>query len=182
LRQAIAAGGFREDLYYRLCGATLLLPSLRERQDLDYLIALILEEEAREAGVHAAISDEALALLRRYHWPGNIRQLRNVLRYGLALCDEAGILSEHLPPELSAGLVPATTVPASATPHTSPAAGVPTATARSPQAERLQALLQAHRWNITAVAAKTGQCRTTIYRQMKRFGIVSPVDASSATD
>jgi transcriptional regulator of acetoin/glycerol metabolism len=185
LRQAIAAGAFREDLYYRLCGATLLLPSLRERQDLDYLIHLILEEEAREAGVPAAISGEAMALLRRYHWPGNVRQLRNVLRYGLALCDEAGILTEHLPPELSAGPAqdeaPLQALP-SATMADPPAPPPAMAAARLPEAERLQALLQAHRWNITAVAAKTGQCRTTIYRQMKRFGIVSPVDAGKTAN
>ncbi|WP_066339826.1 sigma-54-dependent Fis family transcriptional regulator [Azohydromonas lata] len=182
LRQAIAAGTFREDLYYRLCGATLLLPSLRERQDLDYLIHLILEEEAREAGVPAAISDEAMALLRRCPWPGNIRQLRNALRYGLALCDEAGILTEHLPPEIGAGMphaAPTLQAPPAAPMADRPAPPPAMAAARPPEAERLQALLHAHRWNITAVAAKTGQCRTTIYRQMKRFGIVSPVDAGN---
>nr|WP_198320687.1 sigma-54-dependent Fis family transcriptional regulator [Azohydromonas aeria] len=185
LRQAIAAGGFREDLYYRLCGATLLLPGLRERQDLDYLIDLILEEEASEAGVRAALSDEARSLLRRYRWPGNVRQLRNVLRYGLALCDEEGILSEHLPPEVTAD--EAMAVVATAAPAASlllpcsmaGAAGTDFVKRLPPEAERLHAMLQACRWNISAVAAKTGQCRTTIYRQMKRFGIISPMDVAN---
>jgi transcriptional regulator with PAS, ATPase and Fis domain len=103
LRQLIAAGSFREDLYYRLCGATLLLPSLRERQDLDYLIDLILQEEAAQLDVQGHITPEALALLEAHDWPGNVRQLRNVLRFGLALSDGAAIYPEHLPPEITAG-------------------------------------------------------------------------------
>ena len=177
LRQLIAAGSFREDLYYRLCGATLLLPSLRERQDLDYLIDLILQEEAAQLDVQGHITPEALALLEAHDWPGNVRQLRNVLRFGLALSDGAAIYPEHLPPEITAAAAVATRAPEAA-----PAAAQAAAPGgrRVPRmtSQGLQALLHEHRWNISAVAAQTGQARTTIYRQMKRFGIVSPLDAA----
>ena len=182
LRQQIAAGNFREDLYYRLCGATLPLPALRDRRDLGYLIDLILREEAEQLGSQAHISEPARAVLMAYRWPGNVRQLRNVLRYSLAVSDGDGIFPQHLPgevtqpevmmPAASAGVAPAPWR-TGASSETAGGAALPSA-ARPPEAERLLASLRAHRWNITAVAAEAGQNRTTIYRQMKRFGIVSP--------
>ena len=169
LRQLIAAGSFREDLYYRLCGATLPLPALRDRRDLGYLIDLILREEAEQLGLCARIDAAARERLERYEWPGNVRQLRNVLRFGLALSDGEGIDLRHLPAEiLQPRAMPAPR------PALQDAAGTASTPARPPEAERLLAALRAHRWNITAVAAEAGQCRTTIYRQMKRYGIVSP--------
>ncbi|WP_428420597.1 sigma-54-dependent Fis family transcriptional regulator [Methylibium sp.] len=190
LRQLIAAGSFREDLYYRLCGATLPLPALRDRRDLGYLIDLILREEAEQLDTRACIADEALELLERYEWPGNVRQLRNVLRFGLALSDGEGIYPEHLPPEITApsaqpaGVAPTGSMPALPAPHARSAAaqGDGRAASRPPEAERLLAALHKHRWNITAVAAQAGQNRTTIYRQMKRFGIVSPTQAALPAD
>jgi len=175
LRQLIAAGSFREDLYYRLCGATLLLPSLRERHDLGYLIDLILAEEAASSDEPGHITPEALELLERYDWPGNVRQLRNVLRFGLALSDGLAIYPEHLPPEITAG---ARVQARPATPQDAAGTEPSPADSRSGRmtAQSLLALLQEHRWNISAVAIQTGQARTTIYRQMKRFGIVSPLD------
>jgi transcriptional regulator of acetoin/glycerol metabolism len=173
LRQQIAAGRFREDLYYRLCGATLMLPALRERHDLDHLIDLLLQQEAGHLGQPCEISPEARALLQGCAWPGNVRQLRNALRYGAALSDGDGIFVEHLPPDIrlgQAGL--ADGAPES---DTAPGAAVwaPRMTAQS-----LLRALEAHRWNITAVAAEAGLARTTIYRQMKRFGIAAPAEAS----
>ncbi|WP_428415738.1 sigma-54-dependent Fis family transcriptional regulator [Methylibium sp.] len=188
LRQLIAAGSFREDLYYRLCGATLPLPALRDRRDLGYLIDLILREEAEQLDTRAYIADEALELLERYEWPGNVRQLRNVLRFGLALSDGEGIYPEHLPPEVTALPVATMVVQQTATTAAATLAlpAPPSAPARAltrpPEAERLLASLQEHRWNITAVAAQAGQNRTTIYRQMKRFGIVSPTQLPPDSD
>jgi transcriptional regulator of acetoin/glycerol metabolism len=176
LRQLIAGGSFREDLYYRLCGATLQLPSLRDRRDLGYLIDLILREEAEQLDAQATVSDAALELLKAYHWPGNVRQLRNVLRYGLAVSDGEGIHLHHLPPEVREPRQPTSSAFSALPASDAQMSGPTTGPSASPEAAALLASLQEHRWNITAVAAKTQHCRTTIYRQMKRFGIVSPID------
>ena len=100
LRRLIADGVFREDLYYRLCGATLHLPPLRERGDKPYVIARLLREEGEQMGVDAQISDHAMDMLVNFSWPGNIRQLRNVIRFALAVCDDGTIEAHHLPQEL----------------------------------------------------------------------------------
>ncbi|MEO8655063.1 MAG: sigma-54-dependent Fis family transcriptional regulator, partial [Ramlibacter sp.] len=76
LRRLIADGVFREDLYYRLCGATLHLPPLRLRGDKAYVMSRVLEQEGKQMGVDAQISGEAQELLLRFAWPGNIRELR----------------------------------------------------------------------------------------------------------
>lgn len=165
LKELVAAQKFREDLYYRLCGATLHLPGLRDRQDKDYIIQRILQQEAQQLGASPWIDEAAMDLLRKYQWPGNVRELRNVIRFALAISDD-GILVEHLPPILR---------------------GVGDVASRQAlsQAESLElkpddpagllrACLRKHKWNITAVASELDLCRTSVYRQMKRFGIVPP--------
>jgi transcriptional regulator of acetoin/glycerol metabolism len=161
LRKLIAEGSFREDLYYRLCGAILYLPPLRERRDLDYLIDRLLAAEGGELGTTATLGPIARAALLEYSWPGNVRQLRNVLRFALAVCDGGTITTEDLPAELM-----------SAGHRDTP----PLETAQAPRGEaaELEAALRRHRWNVTAAAAELGIVRATVYRQMKRFGIVPP--------
>ncbi|MEI8326268.1 MAG: sigma-54-dependent Fis family transcriptional regulator, partial [Betaproteobacteria bacterium] len=100
LRRLIADGVFREDLYYRLCGATLPLPPLRLRTDKRFVIDRVLQQEGLQLGIDADISSRALELLLNFAWPGNIRQLRNVIRFALAVCDSGQIESVHLPSEL----------------------------------------------------------------------------------
>ena len=174
LRQLIAAGSFREDLYYRLCGATLPLPSLRDRGDLDYLVELILSEEVQQLDAQpASLTPAAWQRLSAYHWPGNVRQLRNVLRYSLAVSDGDGIAEHHLPPEVhEAAPAPLSGfgVRSIGDAHRRPAPP-----GEGDDAARLLDALERHRWNITAVAASLKLCRTTVYRQMKRHGIVSPL-------
>ncbi|EIT71428.1 MULTISPECIES: sigma-54-dependent Fis family transcriptional regulator [Hydrocarboniphaga] len=170
LRKQIAAGTFREDLYYRLCGATLSLPPLRERGDKLYIIDRILREEAEHLAAMTAISPAAIDRLLEYDWPGNVRQLRNVIRFALAISDGLGIGEEHLPPELGE---PAPSI-ASIEIKAQPAANV---SANASEAEReLLATLQRLRWNISAVASEMGVSRTTIYHLMRRHNIVSPKD------
>ena len=87
-------GRFREDLYYRLAGIELQLPALRERSDKRELIHCVL---AAEGGADARSAAEAERLLMEHPWPGNIRQLRHVLRTAAALADGKPITREHLP-------------------------------------------------------------------------------------
>ena len=98
LRELIASGGLREDLYYRLNGITLELPPLSARADKDLLIRRILVEEAGSAH-ESAIDRQALRCLNQYTWPGNIRELRNVIRSAFAICDDSLIRLEDLPRE-----------------------------------------------------------------------------------
>lgn len=96
---------FREDLYYRLSSITLKLPPLRERKDD---IPLLVEESLRRlpAGYRKGIDDTALRLLERHDWPGNIRELQNVLNRAAILSDSDLIRPEDLPPELQTAHTP----------------------------------------------------------------------------
>ena len=95
LREMIDAKGFREDLYYRLNGLAVRLPALRERSDLMALVRRILDRQV--PGRRLAVSDEVVRLFQAYHWPGNVRQLFNVLRTAAVMCaTDSTITRDHL--------------------------------------------------------------------------------------
>ncbi len=102
LKEEIEAGRFRQDLYYRLAVVPIHLPSLRERrEDVPLLADGFLKEFARMNRRRAKkLSREALDILMRYSWPGNIRELRNVIERMTVTVDSTTIRPEHLPPEL----------------------------------------------------------------------------------
>ncbi|MFN7724428.1 MAG: sigma-54-dependent Fis family transcriptional regulator, partial [Rubrivivax sp.] len=104
LRQAVAQGRFREDLYYRLNGLTLQLPALRERQDLPERVAACLQQHA--PGRALTLAPDLAAAFRAYRWPGNLRQLNNALQTACALLDDDDtcISWAHLPDDLAAEL------------------------------------------------------------------------------
>jgi transcriptional regulator of acetoin/glycerol metabolism len=172
LGDLVAEGRFREDLYYRLAGIELMLPALRERSDRAELIRSVL---ADEGAPDAALSPAVWDLLMRHPWPGNVRQLRHVLRSAVALADGAVMTPEHLPSLLL-------TAPA-AVPGLGPAGqdGAPHAAATEPPVvlapalaqERpdLLALLETQRWNLTQVANDLGVSRNTLYRRMHKLHI-----------
>src|SRR3954465_6464632 len=99
LREMIANGTFREDLYYRLNGITLELPALRDRADKERVIHHALAAETGN-GRPAAIEMDALQRLVAYPWPGNIRELRNVIRTALAICEGGVVRGIDLPREI----------------------------------------------------------------------------------
>jgi two-component system response regulator AtoC len=105
LESAIERDAFREDLYFRLSAATLVIPPLRERpRELDALVRRFAAHAgARTSGAPKQIANEALALLRGYSWPGNIRELRNVIERAVVLSSEGPITPEHLPVEKMRG-------------------------------------------------------------------------------
>jgi transcriptional regulator of acetoin/glycerol metabolism len=165
LAALVAAGTFREDLYYRLAGGTLALPALRERADIGWLIDRLLESEAEPLGCRARLKPGVRERLLAHDWPGNIRELRNVLRFALALADDEGIDMADLPASLA-------TVDTAALPRervTSPADEQP-ATPR----DRLLAHLRERDWNIAQLARDLSVARSTIYRRMARLQIVDP--------
>ncbi|BAN46505.1 sigma-54-dependent Fis family transcriptional regulator [Metapseudomonas resinovorans] len=159
LGERVNNGSFREDLYYRLNGLVIDLPPLRERSDKAELLHHLLGEEARGQQVH--LVEEARQALLDYHWPGNVRQLRNVLRTLAALCDDGIIHLADLPREVLAG-VPAT--PA-VEPQASPL----------DDAERTALLgaLESQRWHMTRTAEQLGISRNTLYRKLRKHAIAT---------
>ena len=102
LGRLMAAGRFREDLYYRIGVIPIHLPPLRERrEDIPLLVEAFIEHTRLKTKKNlTGISKEALELLIRYDWPGNVRELINVIDYAFVLCSEGNIGPEHLPAQL----------------------------------------------------------------------------------
>jgi len=102
MERAIAAGTFREDLYYRLNVFSIFVPPLRERKaDLLLLVDHFLEKFSREHHKNIKrISTPAIDMLMSYHWPGNVRELENTLERAVLMCDGQVIHGHHLPPSL----------------------------------------------------------------------------------
>ncbi len=104
LQAAVARKTFRDDLFYRLKVITITLPPLRERpEDIEPLVEHFLRLHTVEGEEPLRISPQALELLQRYSWPGNVRQLRAVIQRGHILCDNHIILPEDLPEEIRQG-------------------------------------------------------------------------------
>jgi transcriptional regulator of acetoin/glycerol metabolism len=166
LLQMIAGKAFREDLFYRLNGMTLQLPALRERSDIRSLIETVLRDQP--GGEHCRIDTASLSLLSRYAWPGNIRQLINVLRYAVALAEDGRITTDCLPADVI-DQEQAVHWPAPA--ETRPPLARLTA---DDEGQHLLDALRRHQWNITAVADEFAVARSTLYRKMKKYRIVAP--------
>jgi sigma-54 dependent transcriptional regulator, acetoin dehydrogenase operon transcriptional activator AcoR len=163
----IATGQFREDLYYRLNGITVRLPPLRRRTDVAELIRKLLRSEA--AG-EPPIEIEAALLERlvRHSWPGNVRQLRNVLRTMLALrtadCLTLAGFNEEWLAGSAAGDVPGEAAQA--------AAGDGESVLSDAEREALRRMLETCQWNVSAAAARLHISRRTIYRKIHRHGLM----------
>jgi len=116
--KAVADGILREDLFYRLNVIPITLPPLRERrEDIPLLAAHFVRKISAELGKAVkAVSPEALAILENYRWPGNIRELENVIERAVALETHEAVLAERLPEALLAdgagALAPAAAAPA----------------------------------------------------------------------
>ncbi len=147
-------GSFREDLYYRLNGLEIALPPLRERSDRSQVLDFLLAEEAGAQSVQ--LDPDARQALLAFAWPGNLRQLRTVLRTLVALCDDGRVGLADLPALL----------------HPSP---MPPPITEWPleDAERqtLIAALERQHWHMTQTAEHLGVSRNTLYRKLRKHGI-----------
>jgi transcriptional regulator of acetoin/glycerol metabolism len=175
LREMIAQNRFRDDLYYRLNGLIVKLPPLRERKDLAVVIGKMLEREALRGadGQCLTIASDVMRLFERCTWPGNFRQLGNLLRTAAAMVDDDGeIRCEHLPDDFFDDLRKSETQPQAA----APAATTDEAPSALPsqQGTRLQdvaaqaiaATLAQCGGNVSAAARALGVSRATLYRKM----------------
>ncbi len=170
LREEVARGSFREDLYYRLNGMSVTLPALRERTDIRALVAKLAAAETASRGAAVQFSAGALLAIEGYGWPGNIRQLFNVIRVAIALLDddETLITETHLPEELFEVPLAA---PAVATPAFDPWAAAPLEGQNSLDAisrQAAQRAVEAAGGNISSAARQLGISRNTLYRKLGR--------------
>ncbi|ABI58076.1 sigma-54-dependent Fis family transcriptional regulator [Alkalilimnicola ehrlichii MLHE-1] len=163
LPELVAEGRFREDLYYRLNGLTLTLPPLRDRADCQDVIRCILR---LESDGRVDIDQAALAVLRNHPWPGNIRQLRNVLRTAVALSDGETLTVEDLPDDVLDAAE--TAGDDQVIEGTCTGGGDPLANA---ERRALQAALEQHGGNVSRTAESLGVSRNTLYRKMRRHGL-----------
>jgi transcriptional regulator of acetoin/glycerol metabolism len=161
LRQLLASGLFREDLYYRLNGITLELPALAARRDKEALIRKCIASELT-IGAAASVEGPALQRLASYDWPGNVRELRNTIRTALAICEDNVIRLSDLPPEI---VQPGRYLQKP---------GIPVdqdVSLEGAEREALLRVIEKNDWVMSHVAAQLGISRNTLYRKIKRHRI-----------
>ncbi len=159
LAKMVARKRFREDLYYRLNVFRIELPSLRERPaDVPLLIGHILRRLSAAKGMASPeISENAMQVLLNYRYPGNIRELENILEHALILCQENTLRRKHLPDYLRR-------------PHVAGSnEACRPAEAGLSERSRILAALQRCDWNRRLAAAALSMDRTTLWRKMKRY-------------
>jgi transcriptional regulator with PAS, ATPase and Fis domain len=164
LSAEVAAGRFREDLYYRLAVVVVHLPALRERgDDVELLARHYVEHFARKhgRGVHD-LDEGTVDLLRSYGWPGNIRQLRNVIERALLVAEGPELLPEHLPNEVRLGV---------ARPGAAPSFGAEGVLLPLREVEHLhiRRALALARGNLGATAELLGIHRNTLRQKLRRI-------------
>jgi two-component system, NtrC family, nitrogen regulation response regulator NtrX len=174
LQAEIAAGRFREDLFYRLAVVPLRVPALKERrEDVPALAQLFLQRSAETAGMPSReLSTDAVTALQAYEWPGNVRQLRNLMDWLLIMAPGGTadpIRADMLPPEIgSAG--PALF-------NSDPSADImalPLREARDMfETQYLQAQLLRFGGNISRTASFVGMERSALHRKLKQLGVGS---------
>ncbi len=179
LQAEIAAGRFREDLYYRLAVVPLRVPSLRERrEDVPELARRFLARSADTSGIPGRdLSADALTALQSYDWPGNVRQLRNLMDWLLIMAPggQEAIRADMLPPEIGQG--------APALLNFDPTADImalPLREARDLfETQYLQAQLLRFGGNISRTAGFVGMERSALHRKLKQLGVNSEDRAAS---
>jgi len=162
LADLVKAGTFRQDLYYRINVVKLVLPPLRQRrEDLPLLVEHFIARfnRLRQKNI-VGVSPEVLQVLMTHDYPGNVRELENVIEHAFILCPGGSIRPEHLPETLRP----------------------PEPTAKEPGIKTLQGLewrfiyeaLKRNGWNRVATAKELGMHKTTLWRKIKQFGIEIP--------
>ena len=156
VRSMVERGAFRQDLYYRLNTFPVQLPALRERVgDIALLAESMLARVAPEREL--LLAPATLLELNRYDYPGNVRELRNILERASLLCDGNLVLPEHLPDEIRQV----------ASYRSSPTAPAHAASLKEVQQQTLEERLARHRGSRKALAAELGISERTLYRRLK---------------
>jgi two-component system, NtrC family, response regulator AtoC len=163
LAAEVAAGRFREDLYYRLAGMTIVVPPLRERpEELRALTDQLLRRAcARDRAEVPAVSPDVYRHLAGHRWPGNIRELGNVIARGRVLAGTGPIRVDHLSFDVSLDVAPAAPRPAADT-------------ARVAECARIQEVLAACAGNQTRAARELGITRRALIVRLERYDLTRP--------
>ena len=164
LPELVARGQFREDLYYRLNVVKISLPPLAARREdipllIDHFIRIFNSKKEKDI---QKLSDEAMAVLMAYDFPGNIRELENIIEYAFVLCRDGEIRPEHLPQDL-VRRVAGVPQPASPAPKLNLIAQA--------EAEAIRQALMRNQGSKQKTALEMGLHKTTLWRKMKKLGI-----------
>ncbi len=164
LKKLVAQAKFRDDLYFRLAVVKFELPPLNKRkEDIPYLVDHFIRRfNARTGKKIISVSPEVMHILMRHDYPGNIRELENIIEHGFVLCRRSIMQKEHLPPELiMADSERIKTLPADSTPITE----------SIDEQTRILTALKSCNNVIAKAAAELGIHRTTLWRKIKRYNI-----------
>ncbi len=184
LEEMVARGEFRQDLYYRINVVMIQLPPLRERtSDIPVLASHFLEQKVKDLGRQVTgFSPEAMAMLKAYRFPGNVRELENIIERAVVLTRGQRIEVEDLPPQVVEGPAGKVRTQMSEVSHhelsTQHAAlstsytGLPLAKAlEEPEKQIILAALEANAWNRQKTADVLGINRTTLYKKIKQYDL-----------
>jgi DNA-binding NtrC family response regulator len=165
LAQLVAAGRFRQDLYYRVNVINIELPGLCDRiSDIPLLARHFLARVCEESGKQVTdFTEEALAAMQRYRWPGNVRELQNVVERGVLLGKGDKVRLEDLPANLHLAAGPLPVAPVGQRTLKQALEG--------PERQIILEVLQRHNWNRNLTADALGVNRTTLYKKVKRLGL-----------
>jgi DNA-binding NtrC family response regulator len=173
LEELVARGEFRQDLYYRINVVMIQLPPLRDRMsDIPALAEHFREQKAREAAKQViAFTDEAMNALRGYAYPGNVRELENIIERAVVLTRSTRIGVQDLPEQVVAGAQRSVV----SIPHSGlriPLTALPLHKAlEEPEKQIILAALEANDWNRQKTADQLGVNRTTLYKKIKQHGL-----------
>ncbi|MBL9087594.1 MAG: sigma-54-dependent Fis family transcriptional regulator [Planctomycetia bacterium] len=164
LGKAVADGRFRQDLYYRISVVPIHLPPLRERvSDVPLLAQHFLKRFSEENGKQVGeIDDSTMTILQAHAWPGNIRELENVIERGVILARGDVLMPGDLPPELTRS------APAPTGDRTLPLKRA----LEIPEREIIERTLRAHNWNRQRTAVALDINRTTLFNKMRKYGLL----------
>ena len=160
LEEAVREGRFREDLYYRIRVIPLVLPPLRERSDdIPLLVNHFREKFNREMGKEiSGLSPQSLTALEQYSFPGNIRELQNVMEHAFVCCEETIIQIEHLPTDLQRH-------------YQEHREWTDSESLQAIERQAISRALDRSGWHLKAASQQLGIGRSTLWRKVKQFGL-----------
>ncbi len=180
LRELLKAHTFRDDLYYRLNGLTVRLPPLRERSDVREIVTRLMLSMNSQGGPRWQLAPDVWALMLRHPWPGNLRQLSNVLATAMAIAaPSATIEREHLPDDFLDDIIErdGTDALGGLTSLVTPVVNRTPISLDDMTVNAMQLALERHHGNVSATARELGVSRNTLYRKLPK----SQLRASSSS-
>ena len=173
LREEVQRARFREDLYYRIAVIEIHMPPLRERtDDIPFLVEHFLRVNAYGGRERLQVTPEAMVCLTKYRWPGNIRELRNVIERLSVLADSQVMTVDTLPPAIAkSAQEPSERDGPARAPGGPPGDGVSDLTLDDVERHHILRTLERHRWNKKRVAGILGIDTKTLYNKLRRYGV-----------